>query len=880
MSWLWRRSNLERSLDAELGDHIERRTADYVRSGLTEANARCRALADFGGIEAIKEQCRDVNRWRWLDDLVQDVRYAWRGLRANPIVSSAIVLSLMLGIGANTAVFTVLYATLLRPLPIAEPHTLVQFVSYNASGDQSSHFSYRLFTELRDATTPGIDSFALIDQRMPRIKIGDGVPERAVVEAVSSNYFGALGVIPAAGRVLRDEDDSPSGGNAVAVLSHAYWQGRFGGSPDVIGQTIHIDEKPFIVVGVTADGFDGTEAQSRTDVWLPVTARMQPAWLSMTGTMILRVMGRVSPAADRRQLEANADVVYRRHLAEHFLKTVPAYAKSAFRDRRMRLRSAAAGLSSLGLTYRKPLVILMAAVAIILVLSCANVANLLLARQRAREREFAVRLSIGAGRGRLARQLLTESAFLGAAGATGGVLLAWWGARALIALLPAPQIPFALDLTPNPTTLLFSIAVALASALAVGAVPAFRGARTPTTSLTRASRTVVRLAVGKGLIVVQVAGSLALLVVALLMVRTLENLRTTDLGFAPHGITTFDLSFPSGFAPEKKAPLYASVADRMHSLPGVTGVTYTREPVYDVGGWAGKALGPVADGVPADERDVALLRVGPGFFDVLGMHVIDGRGFASSDHVGEPLSIVVNDTFARHFFKGEPAVGRWIDLNTPGSRYEVIGVVRDARHYGVREQPCGGRVAYLPIDRAAPGGSFFVRGSVPIADIGRIASEEARRVDRDVFVSRLRPFQADVNAMIAQERLVGLVASAFAFLALILAAVGLYGIMSYGVTQRTAEIGVRAALGASPGVLARMVLGDTCRLVVPGLAVGGAVTMFVARLVTTLLFGVQPLDPATLLFAPATLTAVAFAAAYLPARRAARIDPATALRLD
>ncbi|PYR88480.1 MAG: hypothetical protein DMF84_28215 [Acidobacteria bacterium] len=817
----------------------------------------------------------------WLNDLVQDLRYARRGLRGHRIIAAAIVASLALGIGANTAVFTVIHAALLRPLPVEDADALVQFVSSNAEGDQSSHFSYRLFTELRDATSPNVDVFALVDQRLARLRIDGGVPERGVVEAVSSTYFRALRLASSAGRMLEEADDSLTGGNSVAVLSHAFWMHRFGQDPDIIGKSIELDAKSFVIVGVAAKGFDGTEAQSRTDIWVPITTRLQRSWLSAPGTMIMRVMGRLGPAANRSQLEAAADVAYQRHLVAHFIGTLPADVKSAFRNRHLRLRGAAAGLSTIGLSYRRPLLVLMSAVGLILLLSCANVANLLLARQRARQREFAVRLSLGASRARLARQLLAETFLLGGTGALAGVALAWWGARALVALLPEERIHVAFNLSPDATTLLFSVGLALISALAVGAMPAFRAARTPSESLTRTSRTVMHLRFSRSLVMVQIAGSLALLVVAGLMVRTLQNLDAIDVGFATRGVTTFDFSFPNGFAAEKKAPLYARLVDRFQSLPGVSGVTYTQETVYDAGGWAGEVIGPAAAAVPADQRQVALLRVGPDFFDVLGLHRVDGRAFSAADHVAGSRVIVVNESFSRRFFGNESPVGRSIDLSAAGrARYQIVGVVRDALHYGAREQPCGGRVVYFPIDRAAPGGAFFVRGSVPIAEVARIAAEEARTTDAEIFVERVRLLQADVNTMIARERLVGFLASALALLALILSAVGLYGVMSYGVTQRTAEIGLRAALGASPGLLARMVLGDAGRLVAAGLAAGAAAASFGTRLVTTLLFGVSPSDPAMLVTAALTLGLVATCAVYLPARRASRIDPAVALRLE
>jgi predicted permease len=875
---IWRRNRLERALDAELRDHLARDVAARIAAGAAPDEARRQAQLALGGLDQVREACRDVRRPRPLAELVQDLRHAWRGLRRCPALAFSIVLSLGLGIGANTALYAVVRATLLRPLPVPASHELAQLVAFDASGAADDSVSYRMFTALSEAVGSAGQVFAVNGARRARVS-GDGdIAEYAVVQAMSANAFHALGVPAAAGRVLVASDDSIDGGHAVAVLSHAYWVRRFAAREDAIGGSLRIGGVTYQIVGAAASSFTGVDAGERPDVWLPVTAHLPRRWLTMSGSKVLQVMARLPPQADRARLDAAIDAAFRREWLDRVLPTVPAEARARLSTRHIRFRPGPAGLATLGERYRRPFGVLMASVGVILLLCCANVANLLLARHRVREREFAVRLSLGAGRWRLARQLLTEASMLGLLGAAAGVAIAWWGANALVGLLPEPRVPLRLDVSPDLPTLLVAVGLTMVAILAIGVLPAWRASRTPLFALARETRG-RRLPVARSLVVLQVAGSLTLLVVAALMGRTLDKLRTLDLGFVADRVVTFDLSLPEGLTDSDKAALYGRLVERLASTSGVSGVTYSFERVYDSGGWAGAVTGAVADRAPATARSVALLRVGPSFFEVLGMRRLAGRSFAAADHDAAQQTVIVNETFARHFFGQASPIGRRVELDAAGVHsYEIVGVVRDAWHYGAREQPCGGRVAYFAIDPAEPGGALFLRTTRSRADLDAILRSEIG--GRGVLVDRLRPLDQDVNALVGRERLVGFLSSAFALLALAIAAVGLYGLLAYGVSERRPELGIRAALGAAPGALAGLVLREAGWLILTGAALGMAGALGATRLVATLLFGVGELDPTAFVLAASVLLVVAMTACWLPAHRAARVDPTVALRAD
>jgi predicted permease len=647
----------------------------------------------------------------------------------------------------------------------------------------------------------------------------------------------------------------------------------------IVGRTLTVDDKPYTIVGVAAAGFDGLEAHALTDIWLPVTALLPPHWVTSYGSQVLTFMTRLRSDADRSQATAIADLTYRRYLDARVLPSLSSTVRPVFAGRHMRLRDASAGLSTIGLEYRRPLLILMGSVGVILLLCCANVANLLLARQRTREPEFAVRLSLGAKPGRLARQLLTETLFLTGLGALLGLALARWGSEALVRLLPESRVPIALDLTPDARVFAFATMIALLSAIGVGLVPAWRAARTNAGStLTQHTRSVVRPRVSRSLVVAQLAGSLVLLVTALLMARTLQNLRLLDLGFSPAQVITFDVSLLRTFPAAAKAALYQRIVDRLEMAPGVEAATYSRESIYARGGSAGTAAVPGQEQAKADHA-IALLTVGPRFFETTGIMRTRGRLFAADDHRPERFVTVINETTARYFFGTTDAIGRRLQMHQPGEpSHEVIGVVKDAQHYGAREQPCGGRVAYLPMDPTAAAGPFLVRGSIGATDLQRLVRDELSSVGETALLERLRALDTDVLGLIARERMVGRLAGGFALLALAIAAVGVYGLLAYAVSQRSGELGVRAALGAAPPVLRRMVLREALTLVLFGVSLGIPLAIATVRVLSTLLFGVSSADPTTFVGAVMVLAVTAAIAAWLPARRAATADPAGALR--
>ena len=814
-----------------------------------------------------------------METVLQDLTYAWRRLLADRASTLVVVVSLALGIGANTAAYTLVHAALLQALPVPNPERLVELTVYDASGERSNNYGYPLYRELRDALGPFAATAAVYPPRLNRISL-DGAPvERAVVEAVSGNYFEMLQLKADAGRLLAEADDNLTGGQAVAVLSRGYRDRRFGARAEVVGRTVTIEEKPYAIVGVVAGAFEGVDAQSPTDVWVPIATALPLRWLTSNGSRIFSYVARLVPDRDPVQAGAAAELVYRRYLEQELLPSQrDAAGRAMYESTHLGLRPAAAGLASLGRAYRRPLTIVTGFVVIILLLCCANVANLMLARQQARRQEFALRLSLGAGPGRLARQLLTESLLLGLAGAFAGLVVAYWCGPLIVHLLPERRIPVSLDLTPDARVFAFTAILGLLSAIVIGLVPARRAAATDgRLTLSAYTRGITRAPLGRVLAVVQLAGSLVLLVTALLMARTLWNLNDVDLGFRPHELLTFEVSVPSTYSNAVKAALYDRIISRLAATPDVVGVTYSRESVYSAGGWAGAARLP--DEPRGSDRQVCLMRVGPNFFDTVGIARAGGRVFEADDHRAARRVTVINETMARQFFGSTPAVGRLLFMSAEQSaEYEVVGVVPDVKHYGARERACGGRAAYVPADSAAPAGAFMVRTTIPTADLRRIVQDEIGPSGAGILLERLRPIDADVANLLARERMVERLAVGFALLALAIAAVGLYGVMAYGVGQRTNEIGLRAALGARPAMLMRMVLREAFLLVAAGIVFGLPAAIAATRMLGNLLFGIAATDVPTFAAAAIVLSTSGAIAAWLPARRAAAIDPLVAMR--
>lgn len=744
-----------------------------------------------------------------METALRDVRYALRTLRASPAFTLTAIISLALGIGANTAIFTLLHASLWKALPVREPGRIYQLLcTAEGAWEGDFSFSYPFFRELAERGRVYGDIVAKSSFGLQKFSIGGGPTERVVGEGVSANFFQRLQLDPFHGRLFEPADDSVSGGNMVAVLSHKFWTAYFHGDPSVIGKTVLYNEK-LTIVGVAQPGFTGLQAQHVT------------------------------------------------------------------------LRPARSGMATMGRQYQKPLLVLMAVVVLILLISCANVANLLLARNTARSHEIALRLALGASRGRIVKQLLAETLLLAFFGAAAGVLVAPWVSALLLGLLPAQPQQLAFDLRPDSAVLGFTAAVAAAASLLFGMAPALRSSRPASDPILRSgAHASPRTMAGKVLVVAQLALSLLLLVGAGLFIGTLRHLQLADLGFRADHVLAVDLSFPRETPRDRMREAYTRILENLEAQPGVAAASYAWPDIYNRGGWSGGVTVEGRASRAGEDNEACLIAAGPGFFETMRIGLLQGRYLAHQDQPQSPRVAVVNESFARAFFGDRPPLGHHLTLaGEPNAAREIVGVVRDARHYGVREKPC--RMVYMPALQTGDfmGGSLFLRGDNPQM-LSSIARSRIPRAGGSTRIERIRPFQSTVDDLIAKEKLLAVLSGAFAVLALVLACVGLYGVMTYQLWRRTGEMGIRIALGATSGELLRLVARETLWIVCAGVLLGLPAAMALSRLVLSMLYGVRPMEPRILAGAMLLFGMVAGLAAYLPARRASHTDPMAALRHD
>ena len=870
---LFRWAQADQELDDELRDHLERATAEYVAKGMAPEEARRRARLDLGGIEQTKEKCRDARRVNWIQDFVQDLRFGLRILRKSPSFTAVAILTLALGIGANTAIFTLLRASLWRPLPVNDPEEIFHLMRVSSEGDFAGEwsYSYPLFQQFSKIISAWGEVFATEVPAPRKFGLGGVSTEKIAGEAVSGNFFSVLNVKPIVGRILEPQDDSALGGNRAAVLSYAFWKRRFQADASILGKTILYDETPYTVVGVARPGFFGLEPGESVDVWVPATANADP------NVIWLRLLMRLHPGADPAQAQAKFEATFRAHVADVLLPSASPRFKQMLIAQHITVRPAASGLATTGREYEKPLLVLFAVVAVVLLISCANIANLILARNTARHHEIMVRLALGASRARVAWQLLTENLTLSLFGAFAGLLLSVWGTHVLVSLLPLSPVPTALNLQPDFVVFRFTAAVAVATAVLFGLGPALRASREKLEISLQGGRRVIASAwSGRLLLAGQLALSLPLLVGAGLFVKTLHNLKSSDLGFHPENVVTFDLSYPKGTSQDRLRQACTEIKQRLESHPGVIVASYGSS-VYGDGGWS-STVDVIGNPSPGKDNDVGLISAGPGFFEAIGLGLLQGRYLNSQDQAEKPPVAVVNESFARHYFGSESALGQRITIGGEPLR-EIVGVVRDAKHYGVRARVW--RMVYLPVWQ---GGSFFVRSNLnPQLLSGAIRADVAAS-DKVLQVEEIRPLETDVNNMISQERLTALLSSAFGVLACLIAAVGLYGVVAYGVSRRTNEFGIRMALGAQRGDIRRLVLRQTLAVILCGVAIGIGASVVVIRLLSStingMLYGIKPTDILLFMGATISLVAIALIAAFLPARRASRVDPMVALRYE
>jgi predicted permease len=873
---LFRRAQVEQELDEELRYHIDRQTEEHIAKGMTPEEARYAALRAIGGIERRKEECRDMRGVNFVENLAQDLRYGARMLLKNPGFTLIAVVTLALGIGANTAIFTLLDKVLIRPLPVEQPNQLVTFVE-GASGTPAI-FSYPLYADLRDRNEVLSGLAAYFQQ--PFSLCDGNATERVVGQIVSGNYFDALGVRPMLGRFFLPEEDRTPGSHPVIVISQGLWR-RLGADPSVINKTISLNGSRYTVIGVTPAEFTGTTRGTMTDVYVPIMmqAQAQPgrnSKLEDRESGWLRLIGRLKPEVSREQ-------------AQSALSTLTDEAKKAFPGSNAPAKVALTD-GGLGHTDRVsdlslPLKLLMGVVGFVLLIACANVANLLLARASARRKEIAVRLAIGAGRLRIVRQLLTESLVLAALGGSGGLLVASWATNLLLGFQQQTNhIPRAFDAGIDSRALGFTLALSLLTGIIFGLAPAIQASKSDFVAtlkedaLRRGGRT--RLSLRNLLIVTQVALSLVVLIGAGLLVKSLRALQTIDPGFESAKVVTasFDLSL-NGYNEARGRQFHTQLAERVAALPGVEAVSFARIVSFSAGVWTRSASLEGYQPQPGERLSFDFNAIGPDYFQTLGAPIARGREFTSQDAAGAPRVAIINDEMARRYWPGQDAVGKRLKYGNVDQFAEIVGVARDGRSKSLTEAP---RPAiYVPmLQNYAPDLTLHVRTVVEAPTMLAAIRREAQSLDPQLPIYNLRTLAQQKDGSLYAERLAATLLTLFGLLALSLAAVGIYGVLSYAVTERTCEMGIRLALGAYPRDLLKLVVGQGLRLVFIGLLIGLGASFALTRLIAKLLYGVSATDPLTFVVIPPLLTGVALLACWIPARRATRVDPLVALKYE
>jgi predicted permease len=891
MSW-WRLKSKERNLDRELRSHLDLEAREQEEAGLPPDRARHAAQRAFGNTTLIKEETRDAWGWTSLDRFRQDLRYSARTLRRTPGFTAAAVLSLALGIGANTAIFSLLNAVVFRLLPVNQPQELVQLtytVPTSGPGNWNSWFGYPHFEGFRaqSKTLSGIFG----GTGMGRVNLTfHGASELAQGDAYTGNFFAVLGITPQYGRLFSEDDDRPDA--AVAILSDRYWRNRFGSDPAIVGAAVTINQIPFTVIGITPREFSGITLGSAPDVWVPIHAldRFKPdrkRWTEAFASWML-IAGRLRPGVSQTGAQAELDVIHRQLLAEQLpaseLRGSESMQRFA-RESRLLLLPAENGMhSGLRNNYELPLKLLMGVAAIVLLVACANVANLLLARASNRRREIALRLALGAGRGRVVRQLLTESILLAAAGGALAVAMAWWGSTALVRMISTGDTPLPLDVHPDWRIFGFTAAISLVTGILFGLAPALRGTRVdPGPALKGGARGTGRSsnALDRVLVVAQVALSVVLIAGAGLFVRTLQKLWNVNVGYDRENVLMFSVDAKlAGYSTDRAGAIYREILERLRTLPDVrlASASIVR-PVDDQFDLIDRINEVDGNHLP-DRNTIRVVwnAISSGYFSTVSTPILLGRDFDARDNETAPKVTIVNQSLAARLFPGQDPIGHRIALAT------IVGVVKDSSYKGARDQPRP--TLYHPLfqhgkDQEYRWGfvSFELRYRTGANLLDQVRREVAS-VDRNLPIFRAKTLLAQAAQSLLRERLLAMLSSFFGALALLLACLGLYGLMAYAVARRAGEIGIRMALGARRAHIMWMVLREVFGLTLAGIAAGIPLAIWAARYAQSLLFGVDTADPWTIAATVLALLGVAALAGYIPARRALHVDPMAALKYE
>ena len=1001
-----RSKRMMEELEQDIRDHIERETQDNIERGMPPEEARYAAVRKFGNVTRVKEETREVWSLVWVEQLLQDIHFGLRMLRKSPGFAAVAILTLALGIGANTAIFSLIDAVMLRSLPVENPSQLVllqwgarnapNIHGYMTSGDcpmnlrpgaanpTGCSFSEPMFREIAQANAfSATAAFA----NSGRLNLTGNGPATVINgQLVSGDFFRTMGLKATAGRLFDAADDTPSAA-PVAVLNYGYWQSAFGGSRNVVGHTIELNNVPFTIVGVAEQRFTGITPGSDYDVWLPLSDAQRITdplrWQNRSGDVSdwwLTIIGRLKPGTQLAQTQAAVSGLFRNEMLhgsvplfhagepvgpptprqgapagggaqlrremlsggapgpaggkgstglpapsqsggnKPFILPAPQGAPPTDRqiapevstgprtlstvadNPQVTLVPAQTGLTGARTQYSNPLYVLMLAVGIILLIACANVAGLILARAAARQKEMAVRLALGAGRARVVRQLLTESVILSVLGGVLGILFAYWGAHAIISFVSSNQTrPLGFATGVDLRVLGFTMAVSLLTGILFGIAPTFRGARVDLTpALKEGERSSASsgyasgkwLSIGNALVVTQVALAIVVLVGAGLLVRTLQNLRSVDVGFDSRNILIFGID-PTliGYKGPQVDAFYRDLQGRLSEIPGVKSVSYSMGPLLSGGLMITMFHWP---GTPQDQNSEAdVLPVGPNFFETLHIPFLAGRGFNASDFklsasnseaipTSAATPVIVNQVFVEKYLGKEYPLGKRFgqsagDANgraSPG--YEIIGLVRDAKYSDLRREIHA--MMYMP--QSVGGASFELRTAADPQAILPAVREVVAQVNTNLPLFDVKTESEQIDRLLFQERLVARLSGFFGLLALVLACVGLYGLLSYEVSRRTREIGIRMALGAHPGSVLKLVLRQGIVLAIVGAGAGIGVALGVMRYLTSMLYDVHANDPLTMIAVAVLLTIVALAACYLPARRAMQVDPMVALRYE
>lgn len=834
-----------------------------------------------------------------MNNLLSDLRYALRMLRNSPLFASVAILSLALGIGANTAIFTLLDQILLRQLPVKDPASLVMLYQrgpHNGSNMGDRMQSYPIYQDWQTKAAPLAE---VLCRRLISTSLSvDNQTERVDAEMVSGNYFAMLGVGAAAGRVLNSaEDDRVYQGHPVVVLSHGYWVNRFNKDPRIVGRKILVNNYPMTVVGVSAEGFAGLDPARSPQIRVPILmkAALVPewSWLEMSDrrTRWVQVFARLKPGFTAESAEAPLQVLYRQirefEASEPKARNWSKYARDRFLQGTIHVERADTGYSGLRNNFSKALVVLMCMVGLVLLIACANVANLLIARAFARQKEIAVRLSIGATRGQLVRQLLVESLLLSLLGGAAGVALAIAMTRGLLALVPAEGNPLLITPEPDLRILAFTLGLTLLTGLLFGLLPALKASRPDLWSTLKDTVGAVAGAGGglylrKGLVAAQVSLSFLLLFGAGLFVRSLQNLQQTNTGFRDiDNLVTFQVSPAlNGYDTPRTVQFYRDLLDRLRAVPGVKSAALASVPLLHGFEWDSSLSVEGHQAKDGEDMQGYMNSLSPGYFDTMGIAVLEGRDFELRDIKEEPRVAIVNRRFAEHYFGEKSAVGRHLGRgNAPGTKLdiEIIGVVANTLYEGPKE---GIRRQVFVPNWGKGGVAFYVRAALGSESVYGAARAAVKGLDAAMPVYEMKTLGDQLDQTLLTERLIALLSAGFGLLATLLAAVGLYGVMAFVVARRTKELGVRIALGAQPGQVLWLVMREVLVLLGLGLAVGVPAAIGLGQYVSAQLYGIKANDPWLALGTVGVLALVSLAAGLIPARRASRIDPILALRFE